>query len=335
MLRYLVAVGALGLGGVYAASLYMRPVGTPTADPQQIAQLASRIEPIEQPLPLMLAAPAPRRRAVAPAPSAPVTRMRAVESAPAPQVSKPTAPPPPAVPEVSSAVAGVKQIALMGVTQQGDEITAWLVDLATQTREEAEAGDRAFGFEVKDVAADSVVLAQGGEEFTIRLGEKEIPVAAPVEQPAASTLAANTMGFGRGQRGDRSSRNAYRGYGGGGGSRSWGGSGNQSGYSNRGNGSGRRSTGGGNGGRASFGVPGGFSGGSSNRGARGSQSYLQPSSNPQEARRRGVSFIGEGDPLPQPVQIQNPQTQRRRGTATGPAFGTGTGSTQTRTQRRR
>jgi hypothetical protein len=225
----------------------------------------------------------------------------------------------------------VKQIALMGVTQQGDELTAWLVDLSTQAREEAEAGENAFGFEVKEVSADSVVLTQGPEEFTVRLGEKEIPVAA-APPPAAATPAqsANAFGGGRGDRGNRGWRNNQGGFTGRSSFSS--NSANQSGSFNRGNNNNQRNSRGnrgGFGGGFGGGLSGAFSGGFSGRGNRNSQSFLAPSANPQEARRRGVSFIGDGDPLPQPAQIQNPQTQRRRGTASGPAFGAANGNART------
>ncbi|MGV3724658.1 MAG: hypothetical protein ACO1SX_27490, partial [Actinomycetota bacterium] len=264
------------------------------------------------------AAPPPRRRSrPLSAPAAPTPRPGVAVSA---KPKTPAAAPAPVSPAESPAEASVKQIALMGVTQQGDEITAWLVDLTTQAREEAEAGESAFGFNVKEVSAESVVLAQGNEEFTVRLGEKELPVVA-AEQPAAvPAQSASAITGGRGNRGWRGGQRSSSG-------RSW---------SNRSSSNGNRSSNRGNNNRRSSGNRGGFgggfrgafSGGFSGRGNRNSQSFLAPSANPQEARRRGVRFIGDGDPLPQPAQIQNPQTQRRRGSASGPAFGQANGNTR-------
>src|SRR5437762_1984339 len=42
-----------------------------------------------------------------------------------------------------------KNIALVGVTEVGDEVRAWLVDIATQQRETVGTGDSAYGFKVK------------------------------------------------------------------------------------------------------------------------------------------------------------------------------------------
>lgn len=321
--RYLGAAGILALGGVCAASIFTRPPNTQGSDPQQLALLAARVESVEPSPPLILSAPPPRPRRPEPAPASLTTRGPNVAAATVPQADAPASAPPRVARSVTPAEASVQQIALMGVTQQGDEIAAWLVDLSTQAREVAEAGGSAFGFGVKEVSAESVVLTQGKEAFTVRLGEKEIPVAAS-EAPAAAAVAQNGAGFGggRGNRGDGSWRNTQRSYGGG--WRSSGSSSNQNQSFNRGSNS--RSNNGGNRGAFSGGFPGVFSGGFSGRGNRNGQSFLQPSANPQEARRRGVSFIGDGDALPQPAQIQNPQTQRRRGTVSGPAFGQANGN---------
>jgi hypothetical protein len=322
VLRYLSAAGILALGTVGAAAIFTRQPSTQGPDPQQLALLAARVESAEAEPPLTLSAPPPRPRVVRIPPA--VQRSRkpaATAAAPKPTASAP-APAPPA-PAVSPAEAGVKQIALMGVTQQGDEITAWLVDLATQAREEAEAGDSAFGFDVKEVSADSVVLTQGTEEFTVRLGEKEIPVVV-AETPAATSPVQSAGAFvGRGNRGWRNnSRSAS--------SNRW--NAGQSRSTNWGGNSGSNNS---NRGRVTGGFPRGFSGGFSGRGNQSSQSFLTSSANPQEARRRGVSFIGDGDPLPQPAQIQNPQTLRRRGGSAGPAFGQANGNNRTTNNRSR
>jgi hypothetical protein len=236
----------------------------------------------------------------------------------------------------AAAEAAVKQIALMGVTQHGDETSAWLVDLQTREREVANSGDSAFGFTVKEVGPESVLLVQGDEQFTLHLGEKEIPVVEP--EAASDPLQASANGDDRNGRG----RWGGRGMGGGnwsgnGGGRSfsgrggWNGGGSYGGGSSGGFGGNRSWSGGGrsSGGnvRASFGgFQGGFSGGfgggfQGGSGNRNNQTYLRPTANPQEARRRNSRLIGDSDPLPEPKPLRNPQTSRRRGTNSGRAFG--------------
>jgi hypothetical protein len=79
---------------------------------------------------------------------------------------------------------------LIGVTQLGDQVRAWLVDLDTQQRDTVGVGDSAFGFAVKQVGAESVVLTRGGRDFVLRLGQKPtVTGAVPSVQPQA--LSAN------------------------------------------------------------------------------------------------------------------------------------------------
>lgn len=84
----------------------------------------------------------------------------------------------------SAAAQAPADVALLGVTQIGNRTQAWLVDLRTQRRETVTAGDAAFGFRVKRIAGESVVLSRGGKELTVRLGEKPIPPRVAARPPA-------------------------------------------------------------------------------------------------------------------------------------------------------
>jgi len=68
-------------------------------------------------------------------------------------------------------------LALVGVTEVGDRVQAWLTDTATGEREIAGPGESAFGFAVKRIGSDSVILSRGGREYSLRLGQKQIPIA--------------------------------------------------------------------------------------------------------------------------------------------------------------
>lgn len=319
-MRYLAAAAILAAGGICAAGVYSRPVEAGGPDPEQILSIAERVSAAEPAHPPALSVPPPRRsikrqstsRATSPRAANPPVSLRpsAVQSPEAASGVKPAAESP------------VQQIALLGVTQQGDELTAWLVDLETQARAEAEVGESAFGFDVKEVGADSVVLALGDAEYTVRLGEKEIPVvevSQPVSAPRPAPNAANTN-RGRIRSRDRGTRTVSN-------------RGGSSRYGSRRRSSdrGRRSS---SSARSSSGYFGGFPRTFSSRTrGQGTPSFLGPTSNPQEARRLGVSLIGGGTPIPVPRPPQNPQTQRRRGIAGGPAFGETSSRTQTQPRR--
>ena len=62
----------------------------------------------------------------------------------------------------------VQSIALLGITNAGRGDTAWLVHLGSREREIAGAGESAFGFTVKAVRAESVVLTRGGVDSVLR-----------------------------------------------------------------------------------------------------------------------------------------------------------------------
>jgi hypothetical protein len=69
-----------------------------------------------------------------------------------------------------------RNLALIGVTQVGDLSKAWLVDLDTNRRETAGPGGLAFGYRVKQVGADRVILTRSGRQFVLKLGDRNVPV---------------------------------------------------------------------------------------------------------------------------------------------------------------
>jgi hypothetical protein len=332
LLRYLAATAVLAIGSASAATVYLKPLTTGGPNPVQIRQLAERVQQ-QQPEPeLILIVPTPVRR---PAPSTrnAVSVRPRKRAAPAPKPPAPVETRTPAEIAKAAAEAAVKQIALMGVTQHGEEASAWLVDLSTNEREVAESGESAFGFTIKEVGAETVLLAQGDEEFTLHLGEKPIPVTEPEPTPdlANTPNRDGRFGRGRGNWGGGGNNGGWRGSGGGGGWRSSGGSGGYRGSFGGGFSGGGNRNGGGNRGfsgtsqRSFGGFSGGFGGGfQGNSANRGNQSYLLPTANPQEARRRNSRLMGGSTPLPEPAAISNPQTRRRRGTNSGRAFGANT-----------
>jgi len=230
----LIAAGAVfALGAAWAGVLYLTPAPQEKGpDPRVIRELASRAAaPVEPPTlgeVTLSAPPAPVVRVDArprPQPAAP----RAVQpqpppkppkaAAPAPKV-EPVAPTPPPSPRAEGE-ARLKDVALMGVVFEGGREQAWLVNLANQEREEAPVGKSIFGFEVKAIAPESVVLTRQGEDFTLRLGEKPITLA---------TAADNSPGDG-GDFGNRGGRGGREGFGGRGG---FGGFGGREGFGGRG-----------------------------------------------------------------------------------------------------
>lgn len=316
-LRYLSAAGVLALGTACAANVYLKPPSYRGPDPVQLRQLADRVSaaPSLQSPPLALP---PVRHSRVPASNQARTRSQSnsadrkpdthsTAEAPQPSEAKPA-------PE-----AAIKQIALTGVTQQGDAPTAWLMDISTHERETAAPGESAFGFVVKEIGTESVLLAQDGEEFTVWMGDKEIPVVEPETPPANPVTAQNQNGDGQGRWG-------RRGFGGFGGFNRGGWSGRSGGGNWSGSWGGNRNWGGNRSSASNFsggfrGNFGGFGGQGFNQGNNRNTSLLRPTANPQEARRRGVRLIGGADPLPTPAAIRNPQTSRRRGTNSGRAFG--------------
>lgn len=87
----------------------------------------------------------------------------------------------------SAAPVPVRDVALMGVTNLGDRTEAWLVNVRNRQRERARPGESAFGFVVKRVGPEEVVLSREGRRYTLHLGEKPVP-AAPVRVAANSGI---------------------------------------------------------------------------------------------------------------------------------------------------
>jgi hypothetical protein len=240
----------------------------------------------------------------------------------------------------------IASIALVGVTHQNDEDVAWLVNLESQERELVSVGEQGFGFTVREIGPDSVQLAKGGEDYVIRLGDKQIPVNETAPAVASAATGTNGAGGGEGRRGRRQWGGGEATVGGGFGRRGRGNRGNWSGRSFAGNSAGNppqssssggsdsgssrgsRQTGvqrrGGGGNFGGFGRMSGFQnagsgGGTPNQFATGTTGAT---SNPQTARRRGGQLTGDSEPIERPQAITNPQTQRRLGTSNaGAAFG--------------
>src|SRR5687768_10491745 len=139
-----VAAGVLLLGAAWAGNLYFNAPAPKGPDPQQIRELAQRIE----------AQPMEEQTLVAPAPGAAASTAnpQAAPAKPSTTAASPAKPAAPATPATSTPALPavredpVKNIALMGVTRQGESDEAWLVDTSSQQRETAQAGGTAFGF---------------------------------------------------------------------------------------------------------------------------------------------------------------------------------------------
>lgn len=308
-LRWMIAGTVLAGGTASAAYLnHQGPAGGPVPDVRPLQALAQRIQQMPEPQSRLIAVPAlasgtstsrstPRHTASQPASAHNSGSADAANGAEQPQTAPVLSP--------------IKTLALIGVTMVGDKEAAWLVDLESHDRFTANEGDDVEGLHVRDIQPDHVILTQNGTDYELRLGEKsaELAAAEPVEVASTTTTdQQNQNGRGWGGRGRWGGRNG-------------GGRGNSGGYSggNRyaGNTSGfRPPTFGG------FRGGGGFNGGSNSNNTNYQRRLTKPTSNPQEARRKGVRLVGNvSSSLPQPPAFFNPQTVRRVGSATGHAFG--------------
>jgi hypothetical protein len=106
----------------------------------------------------------------------------------------------------------VKNIALTGVTFEGGKDTALLLDTSSNDRERATVGERVFGFTVRKIDSDSVTLARGSDQYTIRLGDKLVqdPYYASADT-GSDPLSDPTNQFGGGR--NRFGRNGFGGFG--------------------------------------------------------------------------------------------------------------------------
>lgn len=291
-LRWLAAGGVLISSGASAAYLQLRQPTAAMPDLRPMRMLAERLDrsaPVTSAGDLLRVDPdsgstlpkGTRHTAVS-------ARSRTDENAGVPSAAD-------AVPTATD-VTPVKSLALIGVTSIGGKESAWLVDLDKHEHFSAVAGQEVEGMQVRDIQPERVILTQNGNDYELRLGERpndllaEVPPPAPppVQKPAPVQPAAQWTG----RRG-----------GGGGGSRG--------GYAG--------------GGGFSGGFRGGYRGGYGGFGGYGGN-MSQPqvshaTSNPQEARRRGVGLVGGVRAIPEPRAYFNPQTVRRLGSTSGHAFG--------------
>lgn len=175
----MIAAALILAGGVaWAGALLMSPPEAAKAETGTIRRLAGRIgrdsgakvsDPTVAPVSALPEPPAP-----APAPRAaakPAAKPSSAAAARPPAVT----PPPPGPAPVVQPEDPVKNIALTGVAHEGGRDVAFLLDLKSNEREQVRAGDRAFGFTLRKVEPESVVLARGSSEYTVRLGDKAVP----------------------------------------------------------------------------------------------------------------------------------------------------------------
>ncbi len=315
------AAAVLVLGGAaWSAHLHQETPPYSGTSPQQIRELAQRIQ--QQPTsntPLFVQTTGDRgfemRR------SSPTVQVSSTRPTPA------STPPPSPASEAGAGAAEtdtavptapanpVQNIALMGVTHMGEDDRAWLVDVESQEREVVGEGEEAFGFTLKTIDDEQVLLVRGDEEFTIRMGDKHIPPPPGSEAVAASTPA-STMPVssyggpsGRSDRRSRFSGSPSRSYSGSSSSRSYDRSSRSDYSSSRFSGRSFPSS--------SF-MSGAFG---NSRNNNRTPNFNRPTSNPQEARRRNVRLVGGGDPIESPDPFSNPQTLRRLGSTSSSAFG--------------
>ncbi len=313
------AAGCITLGAAVAAQIAFSRPATPTPETQTLRRLADRLA--AEPLPVVqpTVPPVASRQIVD---DAPIEAPRP-KAAPSPRSSRPPRPTAQSPEAARQALAdAIQNIALMGVTHQGDEDRVWLVDISNNERQVVSEGEDAFGFTIREIDDESVHLTRGAHKWELKLGEKQIPPLAEdayIPLVTANTTGNGWQGGGRGGDGGRGDRGRSNG-GNWGGGQPWGGGGSQRSNRNRGGWGNRgfRPTFGG--GFRGGGVGGGGSFGGSNQGNRSSGVQLS-TSNPQTARRRGSPLVGGAEPMPGPAAVSNPQTVRRRGTSSGQAFG--------------
>ena len=340
-LRWLSAAGILASGAAWSAILLSHPVREVGVNTATLRALAERLQTTPgEPATAAIVFPAaqttpvsartyesrealPKRTAaVAPARATavvPITSVRHQRSTTAPSASDP-----------------LKSIALAGLTREGNTQRAWLVQLDTLDREEVGVGEPVFGFRLKEIGDDSVLLSRNSHNYELRLGEKSIPPdqvqTAALETPAAAPATPQNFGGAPGGFGFGGRRGGFRGFGAGGFGqlgRMTLGSGRQAAAASptggnrqsRRTNSNRTTASGAFGGGLPFGGL-GLGRGSAANGATSvfASGSVSTTSNPQTARRAGVSLQDATEAMKPPAAITNPQTQRRTGTST-PGFG--------------
>ncbi len=187
----LIAAAGILVAGTGAAFTLTRPQAKATGvDTRLLAQLAYRLEATpDQPVTLITPAPVRSRVPLAqrigtpptqPARPAPrignVPVLPAIGSGSSAGATVPTARP---IQRIGTPIAAPKNpldgLALVGITNRGDEDEAWLYDLEAKRQEVLGEGDQAFGFRLVSVEPDSITLSRDGQQFHLRLGEKPVP----------------------------------------------------------------------------------------------------------------------------------------------------------------
>ncbi|MGQ9731993.1 MAG: hypothetical protein ACUVX8_12070, partial [Candidatus Zipacnadales bacterium] len=83
-------------------------------------------------------------------------------------------------------------LALTGIIETTDGLRALIEKMSTRQGEFVAVGEPVFGFVLQNITADEVTLSQGGHEYKLRLGEKEIqPV--PVSEVAKPSSGSEPM----------------------------------------------------------------------------------------------------------------------------------------------
>jgi hypothetical protein len=176
------AAGILAVGAGLAANIAGSAPKYQGPDPSSLQALAARLG--DQPL-----TPAPElqgparsvnlgsRIGAAGATKSNGSARIATKPAPRPLAPKPVRTPTSSAlqPVAAAKDEAVKNIALTGVTDGAGQSLAWFVDISNNDRQTAEKGSAAFGFTVKEIHADSVLLTRGSDEFLVRMGDKQVP----------------------------------------------------------------------------------------------------------------------------------------------------------------
>lgn len=68
-----------------------------------------------------------------------------------------------------------RRLALVGVTQIGDRVQAWLVNLDTRGKATLNPGETAFGYRLQKVGPEQVTLVRNGKPFVLRLDDHQTP----------------------------------------------------------------------------------------------------------------------------------------------------------------
>jgi hypothetical protein len=190
-------------GAALAARIYSAPTRAQGPDAGQVAALAAAVRDAERasPRPSLDAArlpePAPPTPDAAPTPRTAATQASARAVKAAPEILKPAREEalPPAAPAPRRATpTRLKNLAMVAVTHSDGWERVRIQNVQSREQEEVGEGESAFGYFVKSVQPEEVVLTQEGREFLLRLGDNALPDAAMAEgpQPAGGAADAGT-----------------------------------------------------------------------------------------------------------------------------------------------